>query len=179
MSRPLRNPERASGADAAVAVAGWAVALTVAAGAGWAAVAADAERHRTLAGACAAAVVLLIALVVILTRRLSTERAHRAREAAVSTARGSEVAHLAAVRVPAITERLRTGQQLDDVPGPLVSAAETGEEFARALESVVVALGSDAAVHRERALRDSVQTAFESVARTMHVMATVQQQVLD
>ncbi|MFG3246283.1 ATP-binding protein [Streptomyces sp. NPDC048187] len=179
MSRPLRNPERARGADAAVAVAGWAVALTVAAGAGWAAVAVDAERHRTLAGACAAAVVLLIALVVILTRRLSTERAHRAREAAVSTARGSEVAHLAAVRVPAVTERLRTGQQLDDVPGPLTSATETGEEFARALDSVLVALGSDAAVHRERALRDSVQTAFESVARTMHVMATVQQQVLD
>ncbi|WP_186779523.1 ATP-binding protein [Streptomyces salinarius] len=177
MSRPLRKPENARGAGAAVA--GWAVALTVAAGAGWAAVAADAERHRALAGACAAAVVLLIALVVFLARRLSAERAHRAREAAVATARGSEVAHLAAVRVPAVTERLRTGQQLTDVPGPLASTAETGEEFARALDSVVVALGSDAAVHRERALRDSVQAAFESVARTMHVMATVQQQVLD
>ncbi|MYW30900.1 ATP-binding protein, partial [Streptomyces sp. SID2119] len=46
-------------------------------------------------------------------------------------------------------------------------------------DSVVVALGSDTAVHRERTLRDSVQAAFESVARTMHVMATVQQQVLD
>ncbi|MGW7336213.1 ATP-binding protein [Streptomyces sp. NPDC054808] len=177
MSRPLRKPEFARGASAAVA--GWAAALTVAAGAGWAAVAADAERHRALAGACAAAVVLLIALVVFLARRLSAERAHRAREAAVATARGSEVAHLAAVRVPAVTERLRTGQQLGGVPGSLASAAETGEEFARALDSVVVALGSDAAVHRERTLRDSVQAAFESVARTMHVMATVQQQVLD
>ncbi|MFJ6913479.1 ATP-binding protein [Streptomyces sp. NPDC101133] len=178
MSRPLRKkPENTRGAG--VAVAGWAFALTIAAGAGWVAVAADAERHRALAGACAAAVVLLIAFVVFLARRLSAERAHRAREAAVATARGSEVAHLAAVRVPAVTERLRTGQQLADVPGPLASAAETGEEFARALDSVVVALGSDAAVHRERTLRDSVQAAFESVARTMHVMATVQQQVLD
>ncbi|WP_374227373.1 ATP-binding protein [Streptomyces sp. AC512_CC834] len=61
----------------------------------------------------------------------------------------------------------------------MTSSEETGEEFARALDSVVVALGSDAAVNRERTLRDSVQTAFESVARTMRVMATVQQQVLD
>ncbi|MEK8142249.1 hypothetical protein NKH18_06200 [Streptomyces sp. M10(2022)] len=44
---------------------------------------------------------------------------------------------------------------------------------------MVVALCSDESVHRERALRDSVQAAFESVARNMHVMATVQQQVLD
>ncbi|MFE1544942.1 ATP-binding protein [Streptomyces microflavus] len=139
----------------------------------------DAEWRQALAGACAAAVVLLTALVLILIRRLSAERAHRAREAEVATARGTEVAHLAAVRVPAIAERLQTGRRLDGVPGPMASPEETGEEFARALDSVVVALGSDTAVHRERALRDSVQAAFESVARTMHVMATVQQQVLD
>ncbi|WLQ36773.1 ATP-binding protein [Streptomyces castrisilvae] len=179
MSRPSREPGRGPGASAAVAVAGWAVTLSAAAGAGWVVVTADAERHRALAGACAAAVVLLLACVLFLARRLSTERAHRAREAEVATARGSEVARLAAVRVPAIAERLRTGQRLDGVPGPLASPEETGEEFARALDSVVVALGSDTAVHRERALRDSVQAAFESVARTMHVMATVQQQVLD
>lgn len=177
VSRPSREPGRGPGASAAVA--GWAVALSGAAGAGWVVVTADAERHRALAGACAAAVVLLIARVLTLTRRLSTERAHRAREAGVATARGAEVAHLAAVRVPAIAERLRTGQRLDGVPGPMASPEQTGEEFARALDSVVVALGSDTAVHRERALRDSVQAAFESVARTMHVMATVQQQVLD
>lgn len=177
VSRPSREPGRGPGASAAVA--GWAVALSAAAGAGWVVVTADAERHRALAGACAAAVVLLIACVLFLARRLSTERAHRAREAEVAAARGAEVAHLATVRVPAIAERLRTGQRLDGVPGPMASPEETGEEFARALDSVVVALGSDTAVHRERALRDSVQAAFESVARTMHVMATVQQQVLD
>ncbi|MFE2293891.1 ATP-binding protein [Streptomyces sp. NPDC059452] len=177
MSRPSREPGRAPGASAAVA--GWAIALPAAACAGWFAVAADTTWHRALAGACAAAVVLLTARVVILTRRLSAERAHRAREAGVAAARGAEVAHLAAVRVPAIAERLHTGQRLDGVPGPMTPPEKTGEEFARALDSVVVALGSDTAVHRERALRDSVQAAFESVARTMHVMATVQQQVLD
>ncbi|MBM7053334.1 ATP-binding protein [Streptomyces durocortorensis] len=177
MSRPLRKPRRDPGASAAVA--GWAFALPAAACAGWVTVTADAEWHRAVAGACAAAVVLLTALVLILIRRLSAERSHRAREAEVATARGTEVAHLAAVRVPAIAERLQTGQRLDGVPGPVASPEDTGEEFARALDSVVVALGSDTAVHRERALRDSVQAAFESVARTMHVMATVQQQVLD
>uniref|UniRef100_UPI00374E0773 hypothetical protein n=1 Tax=Streptomyces griseus TaxID=1911 RepID=UPI00374E0773 len=177
MSRPSREPGRVTGASAAVA--GWAVSLPAAACAGWAAVAADAEWHRAVAGAGAAAVVLLTALVLVLARRLSAERAHRAREAAVAAARGAEVAHLAAVRVPAIAERLHTGQRLDGVPGPMAPPEETGEEFSRALDSVVVALGSDTAVHRERTLRDSVQAAFESVARTMHVMATVQQQVLD
>ncbi|MFJ6609512.1 ATP-binding protein [Streptomyces sp. NPDC091289] len=177
MSRPSREPRRATGASAVVA--GCAIALSAAAGVGWIAVGVDAEWHRALAGVCAAAVVLLTACVLILARRLSTERAHRAREARVATARGAEVAHLAALRVPAIAERLHTGQRLDGVPGPMTSPEETGEEFARALDSVVVALGSDTAVHRERTLRDSVQAAFESVARTMHVMATVQQQVLD
>ncbi|MER6539968.1 ATP-binding protein [Streptomyces sp900105755] len=177
MSRPSRKPGRDPGAS--VAVATWAVTLPATAGVVWAAVTADAEWHPAFTGACAAAVVLLVARVLILTRRLSAERAHRAREAGAATARGTEVAHLAAVRVPAIAERLRTGQPLEGVPGPVTSPEETGEEFARALDSVVVALGSDAAVFRERALRDSVQAAFESVARTMHVMATVQQQVLD
>ncbi|WP_445276284.1 ATP-binding protein [Streptomyces coelicoflavus] len=177
MNRPPREPSGGRGANAAVA--GGAATVLAAACVGWAAATADTGVRQLLAGACAAAVVLLIALVVILSRRLSAERAHRAREAAVATARNTEVAHLAAVRVPAVAERLRTGRQLDGVPGPVASPEETGEEFARALDSVVVALGSDAAVNRERTLRDSVQAAFESVARTMHVMATVQQQVLD
>lgn len=177
MSRPVRKSERDP--DARAAVAGRALTLLATAGVVWAVVIADAEWHRALTGACAAAVVLLIARVLSLTRQLSVERTHRARETGLATARGTEVAHLAAVRVPAIAERLHTGRRLEGVPGPMASPEEIGEEFARALDSVVVALGSDVAVHRERTLRDSVQTAFESVARTMHVMATVQQQVLD
>ncbi|WP_254711104.1 ATP-binding protein [Streptomyces lunaelactis] len=132
-----------------------------------------------LAGGCAAAAVLVLSWAIVLTRQLAAERAARAREQRVAAARGAELAHLAAVRVPAIAERVRTGQRLDGVPGPLAPEADTGEEFARALAAVVVALGSDEAVRRERALRDSVQAAFESVARNMHAMATVQQQVLD
>lgn len=126
-----------------------------------------------------AAAVLLLAWALLLLRQLRAERALRVREQALAAARGAEVAHLASVRIPAITERMRTGQRLDGVPGPLAPEADTGHEFARALAAVVVALGSDEAVRRERALRDSVQAAFESVARTMHAMATVQQQVLD
>ncbi|MFF2602778.1 ATP-binding protein [Streptomyces californicus] len=177
MSRPSGKSRRGAGAGATVI--GWAAVLSAAAGAGWGAAAADAAWRHVLAGACAAAVVLLTAGILVLARRLSAERARRTREAGVADARGAEVAHLAAVRVPAIAERLHTGRRLDGVPGPLAPPERTGAEFARALDSVVVALGSDAALHRERALRDSVQTAFESVARTMHVMATVQQQVLD
>lgn len=134
------------------------------------------EVYKIVAGSCVAAAVLLLAWALLLLRRLAAERA---RERALAAARGAEVAHLAAVRVPAIAERLRTGQRLSGVPGPLAPEAETGAEFAAALASVVVALGSDEAVRRERALRDSVQAAFESVARNMHAMATVQQQVLD
>ncbi|NUK58219.1 sensor histidine kinase [Streptomyces lunaelactis] len=158
----------------------WSVAVVIAAGGaalvGWAAAA---EWRQMLAGGCAAAAVLVLSWAIVLTRQLAAERAARAREQRVAAARGAELAHLAAVRVPAIAERVRTGQRLDGVPGPLAPEADTGEEFARALAAVVVALGSDEAVRRERALRDSVQAAFESVARNMHAMATVQQQVLD
>lgn len=135
--------------------------------------------RQILAGGCVAAAVLLLGWALLLLRQLRAERALRVREQAVAAARGAEVAHLASVRIPAITERMRTGQRLHGVPGPLAPEADTGHEFARALAAVVVALGSDEAVRRERALRDSVQAAFESVARTMHAMATVQQQVLD
>ncbi|MFD3521417.1 ATP-binding protein [Streptomyces sp. NPDC058653] len=139
----------------------------------------SAEWRQALAGGCAALAVLLVAWVIVLHRRLGAERAERERERRTAAARASEVAHLAAVRVPAIAERVRTGRRLDGVPGPLAPETETGEDFARALAAVVAALGSDEAVRRERGLRDSVQTAFESVARNMHAMATVQQQVLD
>lgn len=158
----------------------WLVAVALAiAGAVLAALDAAAEWRQVLAGGCAAVAVLLLAWVLVLVRQLSAERAGRARQERLAAAREAEVAHLAGVRLPAIAERVRAGQRLEGVPGPLAAPAETGEEFARALSAVAVALGSDEAVRRERGLRDSVQAAFESVARTMHAMATVQQQVLD
>ncbi|MEV2253357.1 ATP-binding protein [Streptomyces sp. NPDC050147] len=148
-------------------------------GAVLAALDAAAQWRQVLAGGCAAVAVLLLAWVLVLVRQLSAERADRARQERLATAREAEVTHLAGVRLPAIAERVRAGQRLEGVPGPLTSPTETGEEFSRALSAVAVALGSDEAVRRERGLRDSVQAAFESVARTMHAMATVQQQVLD
>ncbi|MEV8365018.1 ATP-binding protein [Streptomyces niveus] len=138
-----------------------------------------AEWRQALAAGCAALVVLLLAWVLALRRRLDTERAAHDRERRTAAARGAEVTHLAAVRVPAIAERVRAGRRLDGVPGPVAPESDIGEDFARALAAVVAALGSDEAVRRERGLRDSVQTAFESVARNMHAMATVQQRVLD
>ncbi|MEK8142248.1 hypothetical protein NKH18_06195 [Streptomyces sp. M10(2022)] len=76
-------------------------------------VVADTEWRQILAGGCAAAVVLLIARVLLLTRELTVERARRSQEAELAAARGAEVTHLAAVRVPAIAEHLRTGQRLE------------------------------------------------------------------
>ncbi|MFD6530501.1 ATP-binding protein [Streptomyces sp. NPDC060184] len=157
----------------------WPAAAVLAAGGAVSALALTGEARRVLAVGGVAVAVLLIAPVVLLTRKLRAERAHRAEAAALAAARDAEVAHLAQVRVPAIAELLRTGQRVDGAPGPLRERRETGEGFARSLDVVVDVLGSDEAVHRERVLRDSVMAAFESVARTMHVMATVQQQVLD
>ncbi|WP_443076210.1 ATP-binding protein [Streptomyces sp. NBC_01716] len=137
------------------------------------------EWRQVLAGGCAAVTVLLLAWVLVLRRQLAAERAEHDRERRTAAARAAEMAHLAAVRAPAIAERVRTGRRLEGIPGPVAPEAETGEDFARALAAVVAALGSDEGVRRERGLRDSVQTAFESVARNMHAMATVQQQVLD
>ncbi|MFD7611571.1 ATP-binding protein [Streptomyces sp. NPDC059828] len=126
----------------------------------------------SIAGGCAVAASALLFWALTLRRSLGRSRR-------LAAARAAEVQHLAAVRAPAVTERLRRGQRPEGVPGPLGPDSGTGEDFARALESVVEALGSDEAVRRERTLRDSVQTAFESVARSVHAMATVQQQVLD
>jgi signal transduction histidine kinase len=131
------------------------------------------------AGVLVTALALCLAGLFRLRGRIGELRERAAREHALAAARNAEVVRLASVRAPAITERVRDGRGLDGVPGPALPPAETGEEFARALAAVVEALGSDEAVRRERALRDSVQAAFESVARNMHVMATVQQQVLD
>lgn len=158
----------------------WLMAVVLAVtGAVLAALDAAAEWRQVLAGGCVAVAVLLLAWVLVLVRQLSAERADRARQERLAAARGAEMAHLAGVRLPAIAERVRAGQRLEGVPGPLVAPGEAGEDFERALAAVAVALGSDEAVRRERGLRDSVQAAFESVARTMHAMATVQQQVLD
>ncbi|MFF1695290.1 ATP-binding protein [Streptomyces sp. NPDC058257] len=153
--------------------------VLAAAGAVLAALDAAAEWRRVLAGGGAAVAVLLLAWVFVLIRQLSAERADRAGQERLAAVREAEVEHLAGVRLPAIAERVRAGQRLEGVPGPLAPPGDTGEEFARALAAVSAALGSDEAVRRERGLRDSVQAAFESVARTMHAMATVQQQVLD
>nr|WP_236074004.1 ATP-binding protein [Streptomyces tardus] len=111
------------------------------------------------------------------TARGTAQREERA--AALAAARASEVRHLASVRMPEISRRVRGGRRLDGVPGQLTPPAVVGEDFSQALATVTDALGSDEAVRRERALRDSVQAAFESVARNMHAMATVQLQVLD
>ncbi|WP_338674872.1 ATP-binding protein [Streptomyces sp. SCSIO 30461] len=127
----------------------------------------------SIVGGCAVAASVVL-LIWALALRRSLGRARR-----LATARGAEVEHLAAVRAPAMAERLGRGQRYEGIPGPLGPESDTGEDFSRAVESVVAALGSDEAVRRERALRDSVQTAFESVARSVHAMATVQQQVLD
>lgn len=132
-----------------------------------------------LAGCFAALAILGFAWALQLRAELRVECARSASAAALAEARAAEVHHLAGARLQAIRARVRAGQRLEDVQGPLLSPAETGEEFDRALNTVVAALSSDAAVRRERALRDSVQAAFESVARNMHAMATVQLQVLD
>ncbi|MEV0966145.1 MULTISPECIES: ATP-binding protein [unclassified Streptomyces] len=132
-----------------------------------------------IAGGGGAAALAMLIWALSLRRRLEAEQRARAGAERLAAARESEIAHLAAVRAPAIAERTRTGRLLDGVPGPVGSDSETGADFARALAAVVTALGSDEAVRRERALRDSVRSALESVARTVHAMATAQQEALD
>ncbi|MFI0818203.1 ATP-binding protein [Streptomyces sp. NPDC021098] len=78
----------------------------------------------------------------------------------------------------AATERERAvaGQERATAERERARAAERAEEIAR-LAAVREEL--DEAARRERMLRDSIQASFESVARNMHAMSTVQQQVLD
>ncbi|MFI6944059.1 ATP-binding protein [Streptomyces sp. NPDC050418] len=132
-----------------------------------------------LSGVLATVAVLLLAAVLLVLRSRAAERSARIQLRRTLDARDAELAHLVAARLPAIRERVSAGRGLDGVPGALRAPAETGEDFAAAVGALVAALGSDEGVRRERVLRDSVQAAFESVARTMHAMATVQQQVLD
>ncbi len=155
------------------------VALLVAGGVGAAFLGADRSSSQSLTAGLVALGALLLLWGLLTVRQLARAQAERGRLAQLTAARDEEVAHLATVRMPAILERVQAGQRLDGIAGPLRTPAELGADFARGLATVAEALGSDEAVRRERALRDSVQAAFESVARTMHAMATVQQQVLD
>ncbi|WP_346426677.1 ATP-binding protein [Streptomyces sp. YIM 130001] len=158
----------------------WAAAVMVAGGIAVLVLMGAADDWRAaLAAGCASLAVLLLTGLLVQSRRLSGERAERDRAERLAAARSAEVVHLAGVRAPAIAERVRAGQRLEGVPGPIAAPGETGAEFERAVSAMIVALGSDEAMRRERGLRDSVQAAFESVARTMHAMASVQQQLLD
>lgn len=132
-----------------------------------------------VAGGCAAAAVLGLAWALQLREDVRERTTRHQRAAALAEARATEVGYLASTRLPEIIRRVSAGQRLDGAPGQLAPPTAVGEDFTLALASVVNALGSDDAVRRERALRDSVQAAFESVARNMHAMATVQLQVLD
>jgi signal transduction histidine kinase len=111
-----------------------------------------------------AAVIAVASALLVLTVLLGSLWVARLR-AAVAEAReetGRERAAAAKARAEAERER--------------GVAAERGEEVAR-LAALRAEL--DEAARRERHLRDSVQASFESVARNMHAMAVVQQQVLD
>ncbi|KAK1179020.1 ATP-binding protein [Streptomyces sp. NBS 14/10] len=83
---------------------------------------------------------------------------------------------LAEARTTAERERAAAAEARAEAERERAVAAERGEEVAR-LSAVRAEL--DEAARRERNLRDSVQASFESVARNMHAMAVVQQQVLD
>lgn len=120
------------------------------------------EVSKVLSGTVAVIVALSVALVlVLLLGLLWVSRLRRAvTRAEAATLREREVA--GQERATAERERAR--------------AAERAEEITR-LAAVRAEL--DEAARRERMLRDSVQASFESVARNMHAMSTVQQQVLD
>ncbi|WP_373689081.1 ATP-binding protein [Streptomyces sp. Rer75] len=110
------------------------------------------------------AVIVALSVVLALVLLLGLLWASRLRTA-VSRARAAvERERAVADQERATAERERT------------RAAERAEEIAR-LAAVREEL--DEAARRERMLRDSVQASFESVARNMHAMSTVQQQVLD
>ncbi|MGR3933798.1 ATP-binding protein [Streptomyces sp. BRA346] len=79
-------------------------------------------------------------------------------------------------RASAERERAVADQERATAERERARSAERAEEIAR-LAAVREEL--DEAARRERILRDSVQASFESVARNMHAMSTVQQQVLD
>lgn len=110
------------------------------------------------------AVVLAASAVLVLVLSLCLTWVVRLR-------RARDEARVAAERERAVSERERANAARERA-----LAAERGEEVTR-LAAVRTEL--DEAAHRERILRDSVQASFESVARNMHAMSMVQQQVLD
>ncbi|WP_307821743.1 ATP-binding protein [Streptomyces coffeae] len=107
-----------------------------------------------MAASALLALVLLLCLIWVsrLRRAVREARAETHREQAVSE-----------------RERANSAEQR-------ALAAERGEEMTRL---AAVQADRDEAARRERILRDSVQASFESVARNMHAMSMVQQQVLD
>lgn len=120
------------------------------------------EVSKVLSGTVAVIVALSVVLVlVLLLGLLWVSRLRRA-----------------VARAQAATERERAvaGQERATAERERARAAERAEEITR-LAAVRAEL--DEAARRERMLRDSVQASFESVARNMHAMSTVQQQVLD
>ncbi|GAA2351212.1 hypothetical protein GCM10010376_87240 [Streptomyces violaceusniger] len=110
------------------------------------------------------AVVLAASAVLVLVLLLCLTWVVRLRRALAEARRATE-------RERAVSERERANAAQERA-----LAAERGEEVAR-LAAVQTDL--DEAARRERILRDSVQASFESVARNMHAMSMVQQQVLD
>ncbi|WP_236257073.1 ATP-binding protein [Streptomyces hygroscopicus] len=110
------------------------------------------------------AVVLAASAVLVLVLSLCLTWVVRLR-------RARDEARAAAERERAVSERERANAARERA-----LAAERGEEVTR-LAAVRTEL--DEAARRERILRDSVQASFESVARNMHAMSMVQQQVLD
>ncbi|MEV0281769.1 ATP-binding protein, partial [Streptomyces sp. NPDC050610] len=124
----------------------------------------------SVTGAAAVATVAVVALLVICAALL-TAWALRLR-GALRAAR-SDIG-----RLSADNGRLTAGSaRLTDDCARLTELAEG--HAAEAARLAAVRADFDEAARRERSLRDSVQASFESVARNVHAMATVQQQVLD
>lgn len=131
-----------------------------------------------LSGVDLVAIALVAGHVARLRARTAQAVLTADRERRLADLRATEVTHLASVRLPAVAEGIRSGRGIADVPGPLTTPQETGEDFARALAQVVDALADDASVRRERSMRESAQAAFERSAETLYVLATAQQQRL-
>ncbi|MFH8979852.1 ATP-binding protein [Streptomyces varsoviensis] len=112
-----------------------------------------------VAALLAVCAVLLTAWAVRLRGALSTARSHAARLTTDSTRLAADNARLTA-------EAARLAEVADGHAAEAARLAAVRADF-------------DEAARRERSLRDSVQASFESVARNVHAMATVQQQVLD
>ncbi|MFD7922988.1 ATP-binding protein [Streptomyces sp. NPDC059740] len=124
-------------------------------------------------------VLVLLPFLVASRRGGARERAARREQEQIAAGRAAEVLHLAQVVLPAVAERARGGQQHPARIPSVLGTSGVGEDFATAVKRLHSALCQDEGARYERTLRDSVQSAYESVARTMHAMATVQQGVLD